>query len=201
MKKLVSLSLLLILFSTCKKDAVTEVAEEKVPVADFNLSKSEYVSGETIELTNNSVDAETIRWTLPDGSTSRANSVSYPTKESGVLQTFVFKLEAISKSGTKSDYIVKNLTTKVTTGKLVIAQNYFFSEFLEGELTVAGENKGKVKINRANSIDDVNCDDQKFLNYISPIGPSIVTFKSNSGGILTFNINISKSGCNKLIID
>lgn len=189
MKKLVSLLSVVFFFTTCKK----------VPVADFNMSKTEYLSGETIELTNTSVDAESIRWTLPDGSTSRANSISYPTQELAAAQKFSFKLEAISKSGTKSDYIVKNITTKVPTGKLVIAQGYNFNGLVR-ELTIAGEKKGMVTIKYANKIEDMSCDDQNFLNYTLPIGATIVTVADFYGNIKTFNIIISKIDCNKIFL-
>lgn len=189
MKKLLALLSLIFFFTTCKK----------VPVADFNSSKTEYLSGETIELTNTSVDAESIRWTLPDGSTSRENSISYPTQELAVAQKFSFKLEAISKSGTKSDYVVKNITTKVPTGQLVIAQGFNYND-VEAELTIAGENKGKFKIKYATSINVLNCGDQSYLNFTLPIGSAIIALKFSGGFISTHNLYIAKTDCNRIFI-
>lgn len=198
MKKLLSLSLLLFLFSTCKKDAVTQVAEEKVPVADFNFSKSEYSSGETIELTNNSVDAETFRWTLPDGTTSKSKSISFVPPSSNLSQTFTFRLDAISKSGTKSDYVVKRITVKPPTGQLLIVVGDFY-DGTQVYLTIGSESKGLVTLKSyPGSLSSVNCGDERFLNYEVPVGLTVVVFTTLQGNTITKSITISSTYCNKL---
>ncbi len=199
MKKLLSLSLLLFLFSTCKKDAVTEVAEEKVPVADFSSNKPDYNLGETIELTNASVDAETIRWTLPDGTTSKANTVSYPTSESNVVKSLDFKLEATSKSGIKTDYIVKKIYVKPPIGKLLISQTNW-PNGIAGELTIGSEFKGEVNLKSAIGSDVLNCENQNYLIFDVPIGITTVIFTDKINGFPhTRTIYISKVNCNKLL--
>ncbi len=189
------IAIMLLLFTECKKDAVTEVAEEKVPMADFTFSKSEYLSGETIELTNTSTDAETVRWTLPDGITSKSNSVSFPT-QTGLLDYWAtFRLDAISKSGTKSDYVVKKIFVKQPKGKLIVYAS-IFTDGTQGYLSIGDENKGLITLKSANG--PINCGDSGYSNYDVSVGPTTVRFVTLSGSTRSFNITIGLNQCTKL---
>ena len=65
-------------------------------------------------ITNKSSNAGSIRWTLPDGTTSKENIISWPTYDdpkipNGTVIKIRFKLTAFSKRGNKSDEIVKDI--------------------------------------------------------------------------------------------
>jgi hypothetical protein len=105
-----------LLLAGCKK----KDEEDKQPSADFTTDKGEYTSGDIIFLKNNSTNAETYRWTLPDGTTSKSSDLSYYTNAEGGDAMLTFKLEAFSKNGTKTDFVVKNIHLKAGIGGLVI---------------------------------------------------------------------------------
>lgn len=131
-----------LLFSTCKKStssdpnvvADTTLSDEKVPVASFSSDKSTYTAGETINLTSTCADAATIRWTLPDGTTSNAASVSYQTDAKLDDTKLNFRLDAISKSGLKSDYTVKGISVNAIKGSIVL---YYSSSFSGGQFVTS----------------------------------------------------------------
>ena len=99
----------------CKKEK-----EEKKPLADFTADKSDYFTGEIIQLTNSSKDAVTYRWTLPDGQTSKSKDITWYTDAGSGDQTLSFKLEAFSSSSNKSDFIQKNIKLKAGIGSVVL---------------------------------------------------------------------------------
>lgn len=80
----------------------------KKPQADFSFDKNEYVSGETMQLTNLSINSGSVLWELPDGTFSRDENVSYtiPTNCEGSL---LIKLNSASKDGKHIDKISKSI--------------------------------------------------------------------------------------------
>lgn len=105
-----------------------ESTDEKVPVAEFITDKPEYIAGETVQLINTSTDAETYRWTLPNGATTKSKDVSFATASSTFDTKVLFKLEAISKSGLKSDYVVKEITVRTPTGTLMLFNSFSLTQ-------------------------------------------------------------------------
>ena len=85
--------LMLLIFVTC--------GCQKQPTASFTLNKSEYKVGEIVLITNTSVDAFSYHWTLPDGSTSTAQTPSYITSKHD-RDVLTFRLIAESKNGKKT---------------------------------------------------------------------------------------------------
>ncbi len=97
---------------------ILSACSEKRPIADFSTDKNEYQVGETIKLENKSDDAYFYNWTMPDGQTDKNKNPSFTTNlaHNGVIS---FKLEVYSKKGRISDYKVKNVNVKQSTGELV----------------------------------------------------------------------------------
>lgn len=110
-----TLVLTLCMFLQCSKSE----KNEKMPSSDFTANKSEYIEGETAVFTQKSSNAETFRWTLPDGTTQKGETVSYLLPVIGADATVQVKLESFSKSGTKSDIAVKNFPVKAATGNIM----------------------------------------------------------------------------------
>ncbi|MBX3164908.1 MAG: hypothetical protein KF900_10555 [Bacteroidetes bacterium] len=111
---------LLLMVNSCNKTKTVKIEGDAIPTADFTVGKSDYKGGETLVLTSSSSNVASLRWTLPDGTTAKSNSVSWLTDTAGHEQSFQFKLEAISENGTKSDYIVKNVKVNPTLGNMVL---------------------------------------------------------------------------------
>lgn len=84
----------------------------KPPVADFSMDRAEYSAGEVVKLTNKSTDAETYKWTLPDGQTSTSKNVNYTINALTMTGGYSVKLEVKSKNGKKTDTATKNYTLK-----------------------------------------------------------------------------------------
>ena len=95
---------------------------QKTPVASFTTDKSEYVAGETIKLTNTSLDGETYKWTFPDGTTGTIANYDYITNETDPTATLTFKLEAFSKNGKKTNETSKTVNIKAATGNVTFWQ-------------------------------------------------------------------------------
>lgn len=98
-----------LVISACKKKEEKkeeEPQEELRPVASFTTDKTEYYGGWTIILTNTSQNGGTIKWTLPNGTTSNDNVVSYVTSTTAIELDFPIRLDVTSPRGTKTDYVV-----------------------------------------------------------------------------------------------
>ena len=100
MRKTILLSALTVLvFSSCQKQ----------PKADFTMSKTECYVGESVTMTDKSVDAKSYKWSIDNIEKGTGSSVSYYAENSGVK---VVKLETFSKNGKKSNSNTKTLTVK-----------------------------------------------------------------------------------------
>lgn len=122
--RLLSLILVILALSNCKKTTTPKVEEDKQPISDFVTDKAEYTAGETIYLTNKSIDGNTFTWTFPDGSTAKSTDASYVTTSTLGDIKLPFKLDAISKGG-KIDYSLKNINIKAAIGQLVLYDGYY----------------------------------------------------------------------------
>src|SRR5436190_23199706 len=117
------LSVVTLLFSTsCHKKET-----EENPVADFSFDKAEYVEGETITVTSKSSNASSEKWILPDGQTVNGSSASFAIQTLSVDRILQFRLEVVSKSGEKADFMIKNVQVKTAKGKISFYTNYFKS--------------------------------------------------------------------------
>ena len=95
---------------------------QKTPVAGFTTDKTEYVAGETIKLINTSTDAETFKWTFPDGTTGTVANYDLITEDTDPAATLTIKLEAFSKNGKKTSETTKTVTLKAATGNVTFWQ-------------------------------------------------------------------------------
>jgi PKD repeat protein len=199
----VSILLIAFVFLTCKKNqTVTVTDNEAVPVASFTTDKAEYEGGQVIKLTNTSANAESIRWTLPDGTTSKDPSVSYALDPGLGDVKLNIKLEAISKSGIKSDYVIKSI--KVYPGKGLLTL-YSTTRFADGvNIIIDGDTVGVATLDYTKGKPDA-CSQLGYstytlnrgthvLNYskFSPLGPSFYgtkTFSLNTGACVLLNCN------------
>lgn len=191
MKNTLLIAALLFVIGSCKKDSTTNNSnaafDEALPVAGFNSNKAAYEAGETIVLTSTSTDANSLRWTLPNGVTSKDESVSYPTDVNWGNTTLNFKLEAISKSGLKSDYLVKAFKLGVSQGQISLYSTQYGT--VAGEtgvtITIDGQNKGTATLfSNAPS----GCSQNGYPNYSLDPGVHTVLF-----GKSDFNTNFSGS--------
>lgn len=102
----------LILLSGCQKQ----------PEASFETDKTEYVAGETVRLTNTTLEGDSYFWILPNGESSSATNVNYPISVDHGDGSLTFKLEAYSKNGKKDDEAEKTVTVKAATGDAIFWQ-------------------------------------------------------------------------------
>ena len=126
--------LLAVLFVNCKKES--EIVTESLPVANFTTDKAEYDAGDVMILTNTSSNADNVRFTLPNGTTSRNASVSYSIDPLIGNVNLIVKLEAISKSGAKSDYIIKGI--HINPGKGILTLYSSFRQATNVQISIDG---------------------------------------------------------------
>jgi|BioPla2DNA2_1021312.scaffolds.fasta_scaffold49856_2 hypothetical protein len=129
--------MIMLVFASCQKQ----------PTADFSTDKTSYVGGETIYVTNHSINAEFYEWELSDGQSTRvADNFKYYTdvSQSGVL---TIQLTAYSKNYKKSSVMVKSVTITPAKGEATfwLSNGYITTVYLyvPGYGTISSE------INRA----------------------------------------------------
>jgi PKD repeat protein len=188
--KIRAIILFLIAFSVaCKKE------EEAKPVADFTFDKTEYMAGELIRLTNTSVNAETFRWTLPDGTTSRDQNPSFQTAKSQEASNPTFKIEAFSKSGDKTDYIVKSISLKETRGTLLLYGELGFSTSVDIEID--SQKQGSYTIPPSSGTNVPECGQPGYPQFSLPLGPHLIKYVSTPWST-TVIVQITGNSCHKL---
>lgn len=181
---------LLIAFSfACKKKA------EEMPIAEFTFDKSEYMAGDIIHVTNTSVNAKTFRWTFPDGTTSRDQHTSFQTVKSQDASNPAFKLEAFSESGDKSDFIVKSVTLKPTTGTLLLYGEVGFST--PADIEIDGQKRGSFTIPASISPNVPECGQQGYPQFSLALGPHVIKYVSGPWTSSEI-VQISGNSCHKL---
>lgn len=185
---------------TCKKKSdtpttTTIVDTESVPVANFSTDKVEYDAGDVIKLTSTSSNADNVRWTLPDGTTSRDASVSYPLDPLGGSGKLNIKLEAISKSGTKSDYIVKAIKVNPGKGKLTIYSSFYQANNVS--VSIDGVTVSSADFDPANGVPS-SCVQPGYSTYTVNAGVHVLSY-SYFGGQFNFsgtkNFTMTTGGC------
>lgn len=92
----------------------------KQPKADFTTDKTDYHAGDVVVCTNKSTDANTYKWTFPDGQTSTSVDANYTINSSTSSGSYSIKLEAFSKNGNKSSVTTKTINVKGPTGQLTV---------------------------------------------------------------------------------
>lgn len=108
LQKLITFSLLAIAITSC----------QVTPEASFTTDKTEYVAGETIKLTNTTLNGKTYKWTFPDGQTGDVQNYDYKTNDTDPTATLNFKLEAFSSNGKKTDEVSKTVSLKAAEGNV-----------------------------------------------------------------------------------
>lgn len=186
--------LIAVLLVTCKKKSDT-AETESVPVANFVTDKIEYDAGEVMKLTSTSSNADNVRWTLPDGTTSRDASVSYALDPLlGNIKLNV-KLEAISKSGTKSDYIVKAIKVNPGKGKITL-----YSDQRQANnviISIDGVSFADANLDYSKGV-PTNCNETGYSSYTVTSGVHSLYYSSSTGfggfsGYQTFTM--TTGGC------
>ncbi len=109
---LITLLILSVTFSSC----------QKTPEASFTTDKTEYVAGETIKLTNTTINGSEYKWTFPDGQTGTVENYDYTTNDTDPSASLTFKLQATSKNGKKTDEATKTVNLKAAEGDVVFWQ-------------------------------------------------------------------------------
>jgi hypothetical protein len=118
----------------------TLISCQKQPNASFKTDKTNYVAGETIILTNTTIEGHSYKWTMPDGQVLTSKNVYYilnGTEPDGML---TFKLEVFSKNGKKKDITQQSVYVKAATGTVTFwnfyATNYPIGVAINGEMKI-----------------------------------------------------------------
>ena len=195
MKHIVTLLLAVCIFVACKKqNTSTTSTAEAMPNADFSFSKTEYGAYETIVVSNKSSDGYFYRWTMPDGTTNKSYDVTWTLGDTddGSVQ---FKLEAISKSGQLLDYMVKRVTTKAGTGKVV-----FYSTSSQTNFNVGIDGESKTAIAVVGSKSTATCDESGC--YTVDLKKGIHTYQIDNGfNFRSGSFTVTTNGCSKVKLD
>jgi PKD repeat protein len=173
----------------------TLVSCNKKPMADFSTDKAEYKAGETIQLTNSSVDAEKYKWTFPDGQTSIDKDAKYYLTKDLDDQELSIQLQAYSKNGELSDFATKLVKVKQLSGNLVIycsskrppSSSYYQSG---ANVYVDGKYSGLL----SDSVPEADCFSNKSLTVV--VKPGIHNIEVN--GVGSRQAIVTENECNKV---
>ena len=153
---------------------------QKQPTAKITTDKTQYVAGETVRLTSITSDADSYRWTWPDGQTSTAKNLDYATADNTGNATKTFKLEVFSKNGKKHDEASKNITIVAATGNVTFWNTSSSSpDFVE---VTINETTKEIKIR----IDQVQADGSWFK---MPVQVAIYSLTTKKPMIKTLQVN------------
>lgn len=197
MKNLLVVLIALVLV-TCKKSSDTPspvAVAEALPLANFTTDKTEYDAGDVMKLTSTSTNADNLRWTLPDGTTSRDATVSYSLDPTFGNVKLNVKLEAISKSGAKSDYIIKAI--KVNPGKGTLT---LFSSYQVGynvSITIDGNTVASANLDYTKGTPNT-CNQSGYTSYMLTAGAHVLTYTYYGSPYYfsgTKSFTISTGGC------
>ncbi len=98
------------LFVACRKEAV---------IAQFTTNKDTYAAGETVHCTNVSTNADSWKWTAPDGTTYTTRDLDYTLDSTLLNTTKTFKLE-VTGHGDNSTY-----SKSINVKELILPTDYF----------------------------------------------------------------------------
>ena len=102
----------------------------KEPKASFAFDKGAYNLGETMHLTNTSTDANSYKWTLPDGTTLTSQNIDYQIDTNMAFGYKTFSLEATSKDGKKSSSITNaalvSVISDLPNNSITFGDGYIF---------------------------------------------------------------------------
>jgi len=169
-----------LLFTNCNKQ----------PGAEFETDKTEYTPGETVKLTNKSLDAKSYKWTFPDGQTSTASNVDYQLDNATAAGVYSVKLEAFSKKGNKTDEATKSFTVKDATGQVTV----WTSNSTVSTITVKIDNVSMGSITVYYSSGSPSCGANGCVTATLKTGSHSI---SATDGNLTWSgtVNVTKNGC------
>lgn len=181
-----------LLFSACKKkDEPTP--PEAVPSADFKFDKDEYTEGETVQLTNTSINGASARWTSPEGTTGKGATFTYAIPRQAFDRNINFRLDAISASGLKTDYVVKSVKVKAARGKLVFYQGYTSSLCT---IFIDGVKIGDYNLPATGGIPFVpECGNTAYPNATAIVGSHLIQHQFNGGFMYSQNVEVTENNC------
>ena len=161
----------------------------KQPDADFTTDKAEYIAGETIKLTNTSVDGVTYLWTTPDGQTATSQNLDFITNENSDDATLSFKLVAFSKKQKKDATMTHTVSLKAAYGDACFWQ-IIGSGF--GNTTVSMAGQSGIITSEYGS--DPGCGQAGNANFHLKVGNYQMT-ATDGNSTWSGTVAITKNGC------
>ncbi|MBU0489368.1 MAG: PKD domain-containing protein [Bacteroidetes bacterium] len=172
--------------------AVVAASCQKKPDASFTTDKESYTAGETVKLTNTSVDGKSYLWTFPDGQTSVSRDVDYTLDASDAGGQKTIQLEVFSKNGKKKDAATKTINVSPKDGKVVFWKRTNSSAF-DIAVTINGVTKNVTS--ESGSIPD--CDATGCASF--DLAAGTYNYSANDG-YYSWNgsITVERNTCSKI---
>lgn len=172
---------------------------QKYPSASFTANKQEFNAGETISLTNLSLDADSYEWTFPNGEKSTEKTVSYVIPDNTPSGLYPIQLKAISKNKKKIDiqtlYVSIN---EISQSGAVMFWLYYNNN--AGVSSAVVNIQGTTKYISDYKFSTPSCDDSYCANFYSLL-PGTYSYYASSGGYSwsgSFTIPNNPSTCTKV---
>jgi hypothetical protein len=182
-----------LLFGTSFAIATFFTSCQKQPTASFTTDKNEYVAGETIKLTSTSLEANSYKWTLPDGTTLTSKDVDFNLSPNRDNSSLSFKLEVFSKNGKKSSDASKTVYVKAAKGD-VLFWNKYATNYPIG-VAIGNETK---TISKDYSSSPSNCNATGCANFNLKVGTHQYYAIDSEGSEWQGTVTITKDGCLKM---
>ncbi len=167
----------LLLFATCTKP---------LPVATFTTDKTSYTDGDTIHVTNYSVNADNFIWTVT-GSASQltTKNIDIPAPTPG---TYTIKLTA--GNGSKNDELSKDVVVNKATGFVMFYATK--PDFGQIRVYLEGVNVGIITIYYPTAPD---CNSPGCINLNLPEGNYNFTATGSVSGTWSGTVAITRNNC------
>jgi hypothetical protein len=163
---------------------------QKQPLASFKTDLEEYRVGETVYLTNTSVDAESYAWTFPNGETSTEKSINYIIPQNSNLGVQSIQLKAYSKNKKKVD--TKTTFIIVKTAEMGTATFWLYGTASATSTTVTVQNISKTI--PAYLTSQPSCQNPNCANFT--LSPGTYQYYASGSGIFwNDTFTVTAGGC------
>ena len=171
---------------------------QKYPSASFTTDKQEYSTGETISLTNLSLDGDSYEWTFPNGETSTEKTINYVIPSNLPSGLYPIQLKVYSKNKNKVDEQI----SYVSINQAKSGAAMFWLYYQSGDTYATVNVQGSTKYISSYEFSTPSCDDSNCANFynLSPGTYNYTATSSSNNWSGSFTIPNNPSGCVKVAL-
>jgi hypothetical protein len=159
----------------------------KQPIADFKINKEIFDPGDLVFCTNNSTNAKSVKWTLPDGTITGARNAQFPINAGMAAGVHEIKLQ-VFYGRDKTDETTKTFTLNPKQSTLTLWASYSTSPL---SVYVDNEFWGQISSYYNN---DPGCNAEGCLTKVVAPGEHAIQV-TNGSNLWNNTVNVGAKSC------